>query len=45
MVENLLATEADAMDELMKQVPIGRLAKAEEVASVLLWYALLPQAM
>ncbi|MER2171438.1 MAG: SDR family oxidoreductase [Psychrobacillus psychrodurans] len=37
MVENMLATESDAMDELMKQVPIGRLAKAEEVASVVHW--------
>ncbi|GIP45715.1 oxidoreductase [Paenibacillus sp. J45TS6] len=37
MVENMLATESDAMDELIKQVPIGRLAKAEEVASVVLW--------
>lgn len=37
MVENMLATESDAMDELMKQVPIGRLAKAEEVASVVRW--------
>ncbi|KAB2331381.1 SDR family NAD(P)-dependent oxidoreductase [Bacillus mesophilum] len=37
MVENMLATESDAMDELMKQVPIARLAKAEEVASVVLW--------
>ncbi|KKI92737.1 oxidoreductase [Bacillus sp. SA1-12] len=37
MVENMLATEADAMDELMKAVPIGRLAKAEEVASVVHW--------
>ncbi|RAS83679.1 SDR family oxidoreductase [Priestia endophytica] len=37
MVEKMLATESDAMDELMKAVPIGRLAKAEEVASVVLW--------
>lgn len=37
MVENMLATESDAMAELMKAVPIGRLAKAEEVASVVLW--------
>lgn len=37
MVENMLATEAEAMDELMKAVPIGRLAKAEEVASVVHW--------
>lgn len=37
MVENMLATESDAMDELIKQVPIGRLAKAEEVASVVRW--------
>ncbi|MES5261685.1 SDR family oxidoreductase [Priestia megaterium] len=37
MVEKMLATESDAMAELMKAVPIGRLAKAEEVASVVLW--------
>lgn len=37
MVENMLATESDAMAELIKAVPIGRLAKAEEVASVVLW--------
>lgn len=37
MVENMLATESGAMEELMKQVPIGRLAEAEEVASVVLW--------
>lgn len=37
MVANMLATESDAMDELMKQVPIGRLAKSEEVAEVVLW--------
>lgn len=37
MVETMLTTQSDAMHELMKAVPIGRLAKAEEVASVVLW--------
>lgn len=37
MVEEMLTTQSDAMQELMKAVPIGRLAKAEEVASVVLW--------
>lgn len=37
MVEDMLTTQSDAMQELMKAVPIGRLAKAEEVASVVLW--------
>jgi NAD(P)-dependent dehydrogenase (short-subunit alcohol dehydrogenase family) len=37
MVESMLTTESDEMQELMKQVPIGRLAKPEEVASVVLW--------
>ncbi|WP_036633623.1 SDR family NAD(P)-dependent oxidoreductase, partial [Paenibacillus massiliensis] len=37
MVETMLTTQSDAMQELMKAVPIGRLAKAEEVASVVLW--------
>jgi NAD(P)-dependent dehydrogenase (short-subunit alcohol dehydrogenase family) len=37
MVGRMLATESDEMQELMKTVPIGRLAKPEEVASVVLW--------
>jgi len=37
MVEKMLTTESDEMQELMKEVPIGRLAKPEEVASVVLW--------
>ncbi|MGN7312040.1 SDR family oxidoreductase [Alkalicoccobacillus gibsonii] len=37
MVENMLAQESDAMDELMKQVPIKRLAEPEEIASVVHW--------
>ncbi|MCM3537883.1 SDR family NAD(P)-dependent oxidoreductase [Priestia endophytica] len=37
MVKGMLTTESDEMQELMKQVPIGRLAKPEEVASVVLW--------
>ncbi|MFP7736147.1 SDR family NAD(P)-dependent oxidoreductase [Priestia aryabhattai] len=37
MVEKMLTTQSDEMQELMKAVPIGRLAKPEEVASVVLW--------
>ncbi|MED4028553.1 SDR family oxidoreductase [Priestia megaterium] len=37
MVEDMLTTESDEMQKLMKAVPIGRLAKPEEVASVVLW--------
>ncbi|WP_242447674.1 SDR family oxidoreductase [Priestia endophytica] len=37
MVERMLTTQSDEMQELMKVVPIGRLAKPEEVASVVLW--------
>lgn len=37
MVGRMLTSEGDEMQELMKAVPIGRLAKPEEVASVVLW--------
>ncbi|MFQ3845467.1 SDR family oxidoreductase [Staphylococcus pseudoxylosus] len=37
MVENMLINETEAMDALIEQLPIGRLAKPEEVASVVLW--------
>ncbi|MBT2649861.1 SDR family oxidoreductase [Bacillus sp. ISL-34] len=37
MVGRMLTTESDEMQELMKEVPIGRLAKPEEVGSVVLW--------
>ncbi|MFD1385818.1 SDR family NAD(P)-dependent oxidoreductase [Oceanobacillus oncorhynchi subsp. oncorhynchi] len=37
MVENMLINESDAMDELISQLPIRRIGKAEEVASVVHW--------
>src|ERR1700739_2667509 len=37
MVAGMLATQAEAMKELMKDVPIGRLGRADEVAAAVLW--------
>jgi NAD(P)-dependent dehydrogenase (short-subunit alcohol dehydrogenase family) len=37
MVAGMLATQAEAMKELMKDVPIGRLGRAEEIADAVLW--------
>ncbi|WDF77200.1 SDR family oxidoreductase [Mucilaginibacter sp. KACC 22773] len=37
MVEDMLANEADAMQEMMKVVPMERLGRPEEVAAVVLW--------
>lgn len=37
MVAGMLESEADAMEELMKDVPIGRLGTPEEVAAAALW--------
>ena len=37
MVAGMLASEADAMQELMKDVPIGRLGRPEEIAAAVLW--------
>lgn len=37
MVETILTTQNDEMQELMKAVPIGRLAKPEEGASLVIW--------
>ncbi len=37
MVAGMLATQAEAMKELMKEVPIGRLGRAEEIADAVLW--------
>lgn len=37
MVEEMLRTQPDAMDVLMKLQPIGRLGEASEIASAVLW--------
>jgi len=37
MVAGMLATEPEAMKELMKIVPIGRLDRPEEIAAAVLW--------
>jgi NAD(P)-dependent dehydrogenase (short-subunit alcohol dehydrogenase family) len=37
MVAGMLVTEKEAMAELMRDVPIGRLGRAEEVADAVLW--------
>jgi NAD(P)-dependent dehydrogenase (short-subunit alcohol dehydrogenase family) len=37
MVAGMLASEAEAMQELIKDVPIGRLGRPEEVAAAVLW--------
>lgn len=37
MVADMLVSQAEAMKELMKEVPIGRLGRAEEIASAVFW--------
>jgi NAD(P)-dependent dehydrogenase (short-subunit alcohol dehydrogenase family) len=37
MVAGMLASEADAMKEIMKDQPIGRLGRPEEIAAAVLW--------
>ncbi|MFP3554894.1 SDR family oxidoreductase [Paraburkholderia sp. SIMBA_049] len=37
MVSGMLETQPEAMAELMKEVPIGRLGRAEEIADAVLW--------
>jgi NAD(P)-dependent dehydrogenase (short-subunit alcohol dehydrogenase family) len=37
MVADMLTTQADAMDEIMKEQSIGRLGRADEVAAAVLW--------
>jgi NAD(P)-dependent dehydrogenase (short-subunit alcohol dehydrogenase family) len=37
MVAGMLATQAEAMKELMRDVPIGRLGRPEEIAAAVLW--------
>ena len=37
MVTVMLETQPEAMDVMMKDVPIGRLGRAEEIADAVLW--------
>ena len=37
MVEGMMASEGEAMKELMKEVPIGRLGQPQEIAEAVLW--------
>lgn len=37
MVQKMLEGQSDAMAQIMKQQPIGRLGRAEEVAAAVLW--------
>lgn len=37
MVTSMLASEPEAMDAIMKDMPIGRLGRPEEIASAVLW--------
>ena len=37
MVAGMLASQAEAMKEIMRDVPIGRLGKPEEIAAAVLW--------
>ncbi len=37
MVTGMLVSEPEAMKELMKEQPIGRLGRPEEIASAVLW--------
>jgi NAD(P)-dependent dehydrogenase (short-subunit alcohol dehydrogenase family) len=37
MLEDMMATQADALKAMLKDVPIGRLGRPEEIASAVLW--------
>jgi NAD(P)-dependent dehydrogenase (short-subunit alcohol dehydrogenase family) len=37
MVAGMLVSQPEAMKELMKEVPIARLGRAEEIAAAVLW--------
>jgi NAD(P)-dependent dehydrogenase (short-subunit alcohol dehydrogenase family) len=37
MADRMMATQADAINAMLKDVPIGRLGRAEEIADAVLW--------
>lgn len=37
MVADMLTTQADAMKEIMRDQPIGRLGRSDEIADAVLW--------
>jgi len=37
MVADMLAKEPDAMKDILRDQPIGRLGRADEIASAVLW--------
>jgi NAD(P)-dependent dehydrogenase (short-subunit alcohol dehydrogenase family) len=37
MADSMMATQADAINAMLKDVPIGRLGRAEEIADAVLW--------
>ena len=37
MVSDMLATQSDAMKDIMREQPIGRLGRSEEIAAAVLW--------
>jgi NAD(P)-dependent dehydrogenase (short-subunit alcohol dehydrogenase family) len=37
MLDKIMATQADALNAMLKDVPIGRLRRPEEIASAVLW--------
>lgn len=37
MADQMMATQADAINAMLKDVPIGRLGRAEEIADAVLW--------
>jgi NAD(P)-dependent dehydrogenase (short-subunit alcohol dehydrogenase family) len=37
MVTGMLETQADAMKDIMREQPIGRLGRSDEIAAAVLW--------
>jgi NAD(P)-dependent dehydrogenase (short-subunit alcohol dehydrogenase family) len=37
MVQEMLVKEPDLMKDILREIPIGRLGRTEEIASVVLW--------